>query len=382
MTQATKRILFVHSSSDLYGASRIFLITVTLAKKAGHQPHVVLTSEGPLSQELQKIGVPVTFIHLGILRRKYMNIAGMLNRFWVIAKAVVQLSRLIRNKHIDLVYSNTCGVFAPAVASWFLRVPHLFHVHEVIERPRVFGKFTALFMRALSQQNIVVSEAVKKSWENYVPNLQLAVIHNGLEYEKFLNVNTDIRSELNVESDELLVGMIARVHFWKGQTYFLEIARHLLNQGVRAKFLMVGDAFPGYEYLYSEINNKKTELDLGDHIIDLGFREDIPAILNTLDLLILPSTSQDPLPTVVLEAMASGKPVAGTAHGGATEMIVDQETGVLIPWDNSLIASEKIVKVIRNSDSLTEMGQKARERVLQNFSLDSYERNILKVLAK
>ena len=377
MSSNPKNILFVHSSSDLYGASRIFLITITLAKEAGHNPYVILTSPGSLADELKEQGIPVIFIRLGILRRKYLNVNGLFNRFWTISKAVITLVKFIRSKKIDLVYSNTCGIFAPAIASRIARTDHLFHVHEVIESPKVLGKITALFMRMFSDRIITVSEAVKNSWRRYFHDMKMQVIYNGLEYDQFFSSN-NISKELKLPPETILIGMIARVHFWKGQNYFLEIARNLLDRGIDAKFLMVGDAFPGYEYLYDEIKQKKEDLRLDAHVIDLGFRSDIPAILQSLDLFILPSINPDPLPTVILEAMASGKPVVATAHGGACEMILPGETGVLIPWNDSLEAAKIIQSILSNQNLLEEMGIKGRERVKESFSLSAYKENILK----
>ena len=380
MPQQYRSILFVHTSSDLYGASRIFLITIQLAKQAGHRPYVVLTDPGQLSEELIRSGIPVTFLKLGILRRKYLSVGGLLNRFWFICRATLKLIKLIRVNQIDLIYANACGIFAPAIASRLAGVEHLFHVHEVIERPRVLGKFTALFMKVFSDRTIVVSKAVRDSWVRYVPKLEPLVIYNGLDYDHFVNCKEDIRAELGFPRETLIIGMIARVHFWKGQTYFLEIARKLIDLGIEAKFVMVGDAFPGYEYLYQEIETKKQELAINEHVVDLGFRSDIPAILQTLDILILPSINPDPLPTVILEAMASGTPVAATAHGGAGEMVVDQETGILIPWDDSTTAAQSIGQLVSDRNSLQYMGESSQRRVLESFSLETYQTRILEVL--
>lgn len=377
----SKNLLFTNASSDLYGASRIFLNTILLAQKAGHQPFVVLTSPGTLVDELRSHGIPVRILQLGILRRKYMSLGGLINRFYVITKAFLQLVRFIRTHNIHLVYSNACGIFAPALAAKVTGVSHLFHVHEVIENPRVMGKFTAKFMKWFASEVIVVSEAVKQSWLVYDKKLKIKVIYNGLVYDDFLHEKEDLRQELNIADQEFIIGMIARVHFWKGQTYFLEIARHLLDLGVKARFIMVGDAFSGYEYLYDEISQKKQALQLEDHVLDLGYRADIPKVMNTLNLLILPSTNPDPLPTVILEAMASGLPVVATAHGGAQEMIAEGETGSLIPWDNSVEAAQIISRLSAGALSWEEMGGKGRKRALEAFSLASYEENILKVIS-
>ena len=103
-------ILILHSSSDLYGASKILISTVQVFNKEGHEVLVVLTEDGPLVSELQRMGANVLFIHLGILRRKYKTPMGILNRLWVMRKAYFSIKQLIKQRNITLVYSNTTAV--------------------------------------------------------------------------------------------------------------------------------------------------------------------------------------------------------------------------------------------------------------------------------
>ena len=75
------RILLLHSSSDTYGASKIFLQTAALIKNRGHKAVVVLSNKGSLQLALEQLGVDVHIVNLGIIRRQYFNISGIINRF-------------------------------------------------------------------------------------------------------------------------------------------------------------------------------------------------------------------------------------------------------------------------------------------------------------
>jgi glycosyltransferase involved in cell wall biosynthesis len=101
-----------------------------------------------------------------------------------------------------------------------------------------------------------------------------------------------------------------------------------------------------------------------------------------LDIFILPSILPDPFPTVILEAMASGKPVVATAHGGAKEMILEGETGLLIPWDNPGSAAEAISDLVNNKKIREKMGEKGRSRVLDKFSPEAYRKNFTELFEK
>ena len=76
-----KKILILHSSNDLYGASKIFLQIIELLKSNGHQIHVVLPSKGPLDKLISQIkGTHVSYCNLGVLRKKYLTPLGLINR--------------------------------------------------------------------------------------------------------------------------------------------------------------------------------------------------------------------------------------------------------------------------------------------------------------
>jgi glycosyltransferase involved in cell wall biosynthesis len=226
---------------------------------------------------------------------------------------------------------------------------------------------------------VVVSDAVKEYWLEVNSKINIEKLYNGFHFLPYGEENT-IRQELGVSSDALLIGMIARVHFWKGQSYFLELSNLIRQKNGNVKFVMVGDAFPGYEYIYEEIKNKVEELDLQDDVIDLGYRTDISRILDGLDIFILPSILPDPLPTTILEAMSASKPVVATNHGGAPEMIADEMSGYLIPWDNAQKAVDIIFPLINDRSLREEMGRKGSEIVADRFSVDQYKKNLIKLV--
>jgi glycosyltransferase involved in cell wall biosynthesis len=146
------------------------------------------------------------------------------------------------------------------------------------------------------------------------------------------------------------------------------------------RFVLAGDASPGYEYLQEELNQIIKKENLGDAVFDLGFRSDIPNILRGLDIFVSPSTSPDPLQTVVLEAMASGRPVIATNHGGALEMVEDFKTGILVPWNDSQIAAECMSYLIHDHAIRKEMGRAGERRVLDLFSKNQYDDSLLKTV--
>ena len=385
-TQIKPSILFLHSSSDYYGASKVLFQTIIACRSSGYKCLVVLSEPGIFSEKLIENGIEVRIFKLAILRRKYYNLLGMLNRGYYLVKAIGQLRSLIKTHQIDIVYSNTTAVLVGALASKICKVKHVWHIHEIIAGPRVLLWVLSWLMEFATQKNITVSSATFHHWNSINPFLtkkhKLICLFNGIDLLPYQSIQ-----EKNYRFNNFTIGMIGRVHFWKGQTYFIEIVSELEKLVQKEKehpidinYIMAGDPFPGYEYLLTEIDIKKKMLGVENKIKDLGYIRNNVQFFDQIDLLIVPSILPDPLPTVVLEAMASGLPVAGTKLGGMLDMVVPNETGILIPWDDAQKAAAQIWNLCQQKESLEQMSLQGRKRVQSLFSLERFEHEILQTL--
>lgn len=372
-------ILMLHGSSDLYGASKIFLKSVSALKDAGHEVFVVLSEDGPLVHELKDSGAVVILHKLGILRRKYFSPSGLVNRFRAILKAKGFLENLIKEKKITHLYSNTAAVLVGALAAKNTGTRHIWHLHEILVSPKWFVQLMGKMINRYGDTVVVVSQAVWDSWQVWVDPSKMVLLYNGIDYGPYLQESPNILPQIPSAQNKILIGMIGRVSHWKGQSYFLEIAKALLEKHQNIHFLIVGDAYPGTEHFVTEMLEKIKSLELEKEVTYLGYREDIPDILRSLDIFVLPSILPDPLPTVILEAMASAKAIAATAHGGACEMLVDGETGILIPWDDATKAAKLIEKLILDKNKRLDLGIKGRKRVLEKFSPKAYQSNFVRI---
>jgi glycosyltransferase involved in cell wall biosynthesis len=397
------RILLLHSSSDIYGASKIFLQTVQLLQSKGHTPVVALSNEGALSIALEKCGVHVHIVNLAILRRKYFNLKGLLNRYQRWKQAVRELDYIITTHQIDTVYSNTAAVLVGAYIAKKRKLQHIWHLHEIIERPVFLHRFIAWCLRKATDKIIVVSKAVEANWQDALnkPNKNnphskpiMYQVYNGISAPS-INA-TSLRAQYGIPDHALVIGMAARIHFWKGQPYFINIARTLLLWEAAGKinlhqrplyFIIAGDPFPGYEHLQLEMEKSIQQHHIGDRVIYVGLVKQMALFYNAIDLLVLPSQQPDPLPTVVLEAMQFSKPVVATAQGGALEMVIGKEeaiesnldaTGIFIPL-TEVEKSAQIISSILIPETLNTLGAAGKRRVDEYFSVAAFEKNILTV---
>ncbi|MEE1884742.1 glycosyltransferase family 4 protein [Pedobacter flavus] len=369
-------ILVLNNTSDLYGGSRILSIVVSILAERKHRPIVILSENGPLTAELDKLGVEWRIIRLGILRRKYLSLSGILNRISVTSKAWKALNKVVDQEKIDLIYSNTTGVFIGAFLAKRRKIKHIWHVHEIIKKPAAFTRILGYLLGKYSDLVIVVSDAVKNHWKNHINGAPIERIYNGINTVPFEQKQGELKQELNIPKDALLILMIGRVNHWKGHHYFIDIAQLIHQQYKNVHFVLAGDAYPGNEHLVEKLENRINNLSFKQKVQYIGYREDIPNLLSSADLFVLPSTQPDPFPTVILEAMASSTCVAATAHGGALEMIDPHKTGIHIPFDDAVNAAHEI-GLILNEVTLKHLGALGRDRIQQHFSLEAFKNNII-----
>jgi glycosyltransferase involved in cell wall biosynthesis len=172
----------------------------------------------------------------------------------------------------------------------------------------------------------------------------------------------------------VLIGVVSRIARGKGLQYLLEAAPDVIARIPQAKFLIIGDNSFNPEYR-EELKRQTIKLGLQDRVIFTGFRLDVPNILSSLALSVLPSLNEG-LSNSLLESMAAAVPVVATNVGGNPEVVVDGVTGLLVPPRNPAALAEAICRVLRTPGLRNKLGQAGRRRVLEHFSNERMIRNV------
>lgn len=376
-----KNILYLHAGAEMYGADKILLELVTGLDKSKFHPIVVLPNDGILKDKLIENGIETYVVHYPILRRKYFNLKGIINYGLNYFGKSNEIVKLLKNKRVDIIHANTTAVLEGIYLKKKLKCKLVWHVHEIILKPAIINKTISYLIGRYADKCVAVSKAVKKHLidSKFIDENKVEVIYNGVDTERF-NPNVEnkyLYKEWNVPDEAIKIGMIGRVNAWKGQNDFLDATEGLLKKYSNLYIFIVGSAFAGEEWRVDELKKKIADSKNRDRIVFSEFRTDTPEIHSFFDVLVLPSTNPDPLPTVVLEAMGCGTPVVGYNHGGVTEMVVSGETGLLAEVKNSKDLERKIQQVLESDYRL--MGQKARDRAVKNFSEHSFISNFSKV---
>ena len=367
-----KKILILHSSNDLYGASKIFIQTCDLLHNANYEIHVMLPSKGPLDELIDK-NILINYHNLGVLRKKYLNPLGLFNRFIINIKAISFLSDYVKKNKINLVYTNTSTIISAAVAAKKNKIPSLFHVHEIPISNKIYEIFIGKIINRYSSKVLTVSNSVKKHWLKYIEVKKIERIYNGIIFSK-----TDSLVERERDQDDFVITSVARIIPYKGHSYLIDIANELIKKSTKFKFLIVGDTLSSYVSYEKSMKQKVKDLGLENQIKFLGFREDVSSIFKQSDLFIHPAIAPDPLPTVLFESLYNELPSVATNLGGAIEILDNGNNGLLIPYNDPKKAADLINEYCANTKLQKKHLENSKKNFKINFSSELFNKNILK----
>lgn len=347
-------VLYIDRFSEIFGGGQRSLLDLLEGiDRENFIPIVVLPQEGSLSQKLREMNIDFKIISMPSLRS--LNLVGFGN-------SVSQLRRLIKDKNIDLVHANNSLVAIYAgIAAKRERIPFVWHV-RISDRDGLLDRFLA----SLSTQIITISDAVNQRF-SWMKNRESRVktIYNGIDLTKF-NPSLSgaaIRREFRLDGQAPLVGTVGRLDWYKGHKYFLRAAKIIVGSIPNCNFLIVGSGEKR-----KELENLVDKLKLNKNVIFAGYREDIPEILAGLDLFVSSSVSEG-LGRSIIEAMAMQKPVVATNIGGIPEVVINQETGILVPARESKALAEAIIGLLRDKERCIKMGLAGRKLVERKFDI-------------
>ncbi len=312
----SRPILHVIQSAGRGGSELVFL-TLTRALHAAGRPVVFAVGEdGWLVEELRKLGVPVHVLPgLGLKKR---------SGIW----SVRALHRLVRTNGIGLVHAMMFPVQLYACAAARLaHCPCIINVrnsHYDLTGPRRRFVWRHLISRA-APTVVTVTESLAEEARRLTGSERVLCIHNGVDTDRFRpnRAASGVRAELGLPDDGLVIGTLGNIRPVKGYHDFVRAAALIARDIPSARFLVVGAE---HEPTTGELRQFCRARRLSDRVVFAGHRQDVPDVLNAMDIFCLPSLSEG-MSNSLLQAMAVGLPVVATAVGGNLEVIVDGATG-------------------------------------------------------
>ena len=373
-----KRILYLHAGAEMYGADKVLLELIKGLDSKEFEAHVILPNDGVLVEALRQVGAKVSVLDYPILRRKYFNPKGIADYIRSYNFYAKQIALYARQHSIDMVHNNTAAVLEGIYLKRKLKLPLIWHVHEIIVKPKAISDFINMLMGRYADKIVTVSQAVANHIKQspFIKDSQVEVIYNGVDNAVYYPMDaSSIREKFDIAQDALVIGMIGRVNAIKGQNDFIEAVEPLLEKNEQAVAFLAGGVFPGEEWRLEELDKRIASSSVVSQIHRIDYYDKTSELYNMFDIFVLPSIKPDSLPTVVLEAMACSKPVVGYNNGGIAEMVVDDKSGCLVKPNRPQELSNSISLLLDSSEKREKFGRVGYQRQKELFSLESYIKN-------
>jgi glycosyltransferase involved in cell wall biosynthesis len=368
------KILFYNHTGEVGGAERLLLALLERLDRTRFDPFVVCP-DGPFRKFLANAGVPNEPINRLNARFTWRldRAAGYLKSF---LQVIWQLRTRIVETDPDLIHANSvrAGLVATA-ASLGLSTRVVWHVHDLLPR-HPFNPVIRL-AALLSKRTTVVAVA-DASANRFVGGFRslrkrLAVITNGIDLEQFTlasQARERIRAELNISDKQPLIGIVGRLTAGKGQLELVRAFPKLLAQFPGAVLIIAGAPAFNREHEYAAgLERTIAALRISDSVRMLGARDDVPAIMQAADIIVVNSTSEA-CSLVILESMAAGTPVMATAVGGTPEIIQHGVNGWLIfPHDPARLISG-LAALLADEPLRKRLATQARRDAIARFDID------------
>ncbi len=352
---AKSRILQLVEDLKVGGAERVI---AEMAKGLDREKFAVcvwcLARGGEIADELEESGI----------QTKILDIQNYHNPI-----QAIKFVRLLRKEGPDIIHCH--GYFASVIgriAAKLSGVPALIsHVHSTYWNYRKRHILMERILSFLTHKIVCCSEAVKKfvtECEGIKPS-KVMVIYNGVDEEKFFlrKNSSSLKTQLGIHPEDSVVGTISSLAPHKGQADLIRAAPAVFESFPHVRILIVGDGM-----LREKLENLTRDLKIQDRVIFAGTRTDAAQLLSLMDVFVLPSSSREGLGLAIIEAMACEKPVVATAVGGIPEVVLNGETGFLVPPRNPDALARAIGELLHNPQKAKEMGRRGRMRFEEKFT--------------
>lgn len=349
------RILQVNSGEGWSGGQyQVFLLSQALRER-GH--HVVLACppESALSRKAVREGI-------------YVETVRMRGQWDLMA--VLRLRQIMRSHRIQILNTHKPKPHTLALlAAVTTQVPVVVATRRVSfplrRHPFRWAKWVAGVDRIIAVAKSVEDELVASG----VPVSKVTTIYGAIDLKRFRPSAPDpvLRRELGLNEGTPVVGCVAALRPWKGYSVFLEAAALILKENPRVRFLSIGE-----DSDYGAVMRRSARrLGIDRQMNFTGFRDDVERFYPLLDVSVNAATSGEGLPGVLRESLAMDCPVVAADVGGNREVVLDGETGLLVPPKDPVRLAEAILRLLNDRPLARRLGRRGREFVEANFSIET-----------
>jgi len=379
MRSRTLNVMQIIENLDIGGAQEVVRTLVQYLAADDCQPVVCTFKDGPLRRDIERAGIEVE-----VLPARRYSIVALPLFVWDMVRICKSLAALVNRYDIDVVQTHLLrGLdFLVLLLLYTTRlrvVLWTFHSarfeltafrlpqHKWMSAPKKYShRFLYRVTSRLASSFIAVSDTVKQSIVETIGPIQdkITVIYNGVDVNRYGKPvdRVGVRAQLGLEANTRLIAVVATLREPKGHRYLIAALASIVMRYPDLHALFIGDGD-----LREELQAQVEGLNLGDTIHFLGSRSDVPELLAASDLFVLPSLWEG-LPMSLLEAMATGLPIVATQVSGTVQVMLPNETGILVPPGDTRELARAIDRLLSDPVQARVMGAAARRRVDTEFS--------------
>jgi len=381
-------IVYLDHSSKMSGGEIALLNLATHLDRSRFDPVVGLFADGPFRAKLEEAGVETHVIPLDpemlSIRKDTLDGQGLM-RGMLRARNLPFMWRVrsfLKQRSASIVHTNSLKAdLLGGIAGRLAGVPVIWHIRDRIAEdylPAPAVSFVRWGARHIPRFVITNSRATMNtlqlpSWRegaaiaSGISLDRIGVVHDGLG---------DTFKSREALASNPVVGLVGRIAPWKGQHVFLDAATIVRKRFPEVRFQIVGAPLFGEHDYEQRVRRQCTELGLDDVVEFTGFREDVADLIAGFTVLVHASTVPEPFGQVVLEGMIAGKPVVATRGGGVPEIVVEGETGLLVPMGDAEAMADAIIELLGDADRARAMGEAGRRRALSEFTIERTARQV------
>jgi glycosyltransferase involved in cell wall biosynthesis len=376
------KVLFLDQTAELSGGELSLFAEVT---NLPFESSVLLFENGPLCEMFAQAGITTEVVPASPralrVRRETGAFAALLASPGLIKTVFAITSRA--RKH-DIIYANSQKAFVVgALAAVITGRPLIWRLRDVLHAESYSSALrrVVVFLANWKAKRVIVNSEM--TGHAFVlaggDASKVSVVYPGIDENPFSAISSatieSIRTELGAGATTL-IGVFGRLSEWKGQAVFIDAIAQL--SGVTG--VIVGAALFGEEIYAAKLHLKVKALGLADKIRFLGFRNDIPALMRSMDVIIHSSITPEPFGRVVVEGMLAGKPVVASAAGGVLEILEHGKTGWLYEPGNSEALVKTLKDVLADESRTAEIASVGQAHARATFTVVATARNIDKIL--
>jgi glycosyltransferase involved in cell wall biosynthesis len=347
------RILHSEAATSFGGQEHRIFKEMVAMRERGHYLEAVCQPDAELTKRLRDAGF--------VVHTMYMD--GVVN----ITSGIFKIWRILQRGKFDVVNTHSRqDTIIAAPAARLAKTPLIVRTRHLASRVNSLLTYTWLPHCVTTVSKYVRQQLIDRG----VPAARVESIYTPVVLEQPVEHST-LRQELGLKDTDVIVGCVAVLRPNKGHRALLDAIAPLMEIHPDLHLVIVGGGSPVFEQLVEKIE----ELKLSSRIHLLGTRRDVPNLLAGFDVFCLP-TRQEAMGTAFVEAAASGLAVIGTDVGGVGEMLVNEQTGILVPLDDLQALRTALARLIENPPLRAKMGQTGKDRIWKEgiFSTETLAR--------